>query len=183
MTILRTEVHIWLQVGNSSGSSTLSSSEPPAQIVGVGQNSVSLPTQFYPLLRQPYPSNYFPYNPYFPQYYMPHNATQFLGHGGFPQQASTGNIYLSPPTGAAGVKFPVPPMYKPGPLAANMTHFGNPSTYGSYGSSAVNYGLSAPVAPDSSVINEDLPAPELNEKNVHSTMNQVYCSNSLLTYL
>lgn len=183
MTILRTEGHIWLQVGNSSGSSTSSSSEPPAQIVGVGQNSVSVPTQFYPLLRQPYPSNYFPYNPYFPQYYMPHNATQFLGHGGFPQQASTGNIYLSPPPGAAGVKFPVPPMYKPGPLAANMTHFGIPSTYGSYGSSAVSYGLSAPVAPGSSVINEDLPAPELNEKNVHSTMNQVYYSNSLLTYL
>lgn len=168
------------EVGNSSISSTSGSSQPPAQTVGVGQNSITVPTQFYPLFRQPYPSNYFPYNPYFPQFYMPHNATQFLGHGGFPQQASTGNIYLSPPAASAGVKFPVPPMYKPGTFAANLTQFGIPSIYGSYGSSDVSYGHGATMASGSSISNEDLLAPELKEKNVPSTMKQVYYSNSLL---
>lgn len=100
---------------------------------------------------------------------MPHNAPQFLGHSGFPQQASTGNIYLPSPGAPAGVKFPVPQLYKPGNIPANLTHF-IPSGYGSYGSA---YGLGTAMAPGSSASNEDLAASELKEKNIYPTMKQV----------
>lgn len=104
---------------------------------------------------------------------MPHNAPQFLGHSGFPQQASTGNIYIPSPTAATGVKFPVPQLYKPGTIGGNLAHFGIPSGYGLYGSSAVGYGLGATITPGSSASNEDLSAPELKEKNICSTLKQV----------
>ncbi|XP_027170064.1 GBF-interacting protein 1-like isoform X2 [Coffea eugenioides] len=159
------------EVGNSPVPSTSGSSQPATQPFGVGQNSVAISPQLIPLLRQPYPSNYI-YNPYFPQLYLSHSAHQFLGHSGFAQQASTGNIYMPPPAAATGVKFPVPSMYKPGAIAGNMAQFGIPSGYGSYGSSAVGYGLGAAMTPGSSAGNEDLAAAELKEKNIYSTLKQ-----------
>ncbi|KAL3508342.1 hypothetical protein ACH5RR_027743 [Cinchona calisaya] len=155
------------EVGNSTVPSTGSS-----QPVGAGQNSVAVSPQLIPLLQQPYPSNYVPYNPYFPQLYVPHNAHQFLGHSGFAQHASTGNIYVPQPTAVTGVKYPVQPLYKPGNIAGNLAHFGIPSGYGSYGSSAVGYGLGATITAGSSASNEGLPEPELNETNIYSTLKQ-----------
>ncbi|THF95126.1 hypothetical protein TEA_016992 [Camellia sinensis var. sinensis] len=153
------------QSGNSSVSSTSDSKATATQ--PIGQSSIPISPPPFPVFRQPYPVNYFPFGAYFPPFYLAANAPQFLGHSGFPQQPSTGNVYLSPIVAAAagpGVKFSVP-QNKAGHNAGNLTHFGIPSGFGSYNPSlAVNSGSSAG--------NEDLTASELKENSVHTTVQQ-----------
>ncbi|CAL5405272.1 unnamed protein product [Camellia sinensis] len=154
-----------IQSGNSSVSSTSDSKATATQ--PIGQSSIPISPPPFPVFRQPYPVNYFPFGTYFPPFYLAANAPQFLGHSGFPQQPSTGNVYLSPIVAAAagpGVKFSVP-QNKAGHNAGNLTHFGIPSGFGSYNPSlAVNSGSSAG--------NEDLTASELKENSVHTTVQQ-----------
>ncbi|KAL2475978.1 GBF-interacting protein 1-like [Abeliophyllum distichum] len=157
-----------LQGGKSLVPSTTGSAPSVTQPAGIGQNSIAVSPQLFPFLRQPYPPNYIPYSPYFSQLYMtPPNAHQFLGNSGFPQQPSTGNIYMPPTAAAAGVKFPVPSLCKPGSVVGNLTHFGIPSGYGSYGASGVSYSPS--VATGNSANNNDIVGPDLKEKTIYST--------------
>ncbi|XP_011095579.1 GBF-interacting protein 1-like [Sesamum indicum] len=158
------------QGGNSLIPSTTASTPSMSQPRGIAQSSITVSPQLFPFLRQPYPPNYIPYSPYFSQLYMPpQNAHQLLSHSGFPQQHSAGNIYM-PPTAAAasGVKFPI---YKPGNIAGNLTHFGISSSYGSYGASGLGYGSSAALPPGTSS-NDDLTGSELKEKNIYSAIKQ-----------
>ncbi|KAL0443255.1 UNVERIFIED_CONTAM: hypothetical protein Slati_2048200 [Sesamum latifolium] len=159
------------QGGNSLIPSTTSSTPTMTQPRGIAQSSIAVSPQLFPFLRQPYPPNYIPYSPYFSQLYMPpQNAHQLLSHSGFPQQPSAGNIYM-PPTAAAaasGVKFPI---YKPGNIAGNLTHFGISSSYGSYGASGLGYGSSAALPPGTSS-SDDLTGSELKEKNMYSAIKQ-----------
>ncbi|XP_054818609.1 GBF-interacting protein 1-like isoform X2 [Prosopis cineraria] len=82
----------------------------------------SLPTapQSISFFRPPYPPNFFPYGPYYPPIYVS-PIHQYLNHNGFPQQPSTGNIYV--PAAAAGVKFPLQQL-KVGSNAGNTAHIG-----------------------------------------------------------
>lgn len=79
---------------------------------------------------------------------------------------------MSPSVTAAGVKLPLPSLYKPAAIAGNLNHFGIPTGYSSYGSSTVSYsGTPALVC---SASNENLAAPDLKEKNVYSMHKQVW---------
>ncbi|KAJ8532496.1 hypothetical protein K7X08_012419 [Anisodus acutangulus] len=164
------------QGGNSQAPSTLGSNPPVAQPIGLGQSSVSVPPHLFPLVRQPFPPNYIPYNPYIPHLYMPQSAHQFLGPSGFPQQPSATNFYMSPSVTPAGVKLPLPSLYKPAAIAGNLNHFAVPTGYNSYGSSAISYG--GTPAPVCSASNENLTASELKEKNVYSLQKQNEDSHS-----
>lgn len=160
-----------------------SGTPPPAtQPVGVRQSSLAVPPHLFPLFRQPYPPNYISYNPYLPHIYMPQNAHQFLGHNGFPQPPSTGNVYIPPAAAAPGVKFPVAPPYKPG-TNAGLTPLGILSGYASHGSSAVGFSPSAAMNPGSSAGPEELSASELKEKNLFSVVRQVGCNLFILMFL
>ncbi|XP_022877750.1 GBF-interacting protein 1-like isoform X2 [Olea europaea var. sylvestris] len=162
-----------LQGGKSQVPSTTGSDPLMTQPAGIGKNSIPVSPQMFPYLRHPYPPNCIPYNPYFSQLYMtPPNAHQFLGNSGFPQQPSTGNIYMPPTATAAGVKFPVPSLCKPGTVVGNLTHYGIPSGYGSYGASGVSYSPSAALAPGNSANNNDILGSELKEKTIYSTIKQ-----------
>ncbi|KAG2678286.1 hypothetical protein I3760_12G137000 [Carya illinoinensis] len=98
--------------------------------------------QSVPVLRQPYPHNFIPYGHYYHPFYMPH-LPQYLSHIGFPQQPSTGNVYLTPaPAAHAGVKSSLPQL-KP---EANA---------------AVTSGSSAGV--------EDLATSQLKENHIYTT--------------
>ncbi|CAI9756803.1 unnamed protein product [Fraxinus pennsylvanica] len=155
------------------GKSLVPSATSITQPAGIGQNSIPVSPQLFPYLRQPYPPNYIPYNPYFSQLYMtPPNAHQYLGNSGFPQHPSTGNIYMPPTANATGVKFPVHSLCKPGTVVGNLTHYGIPSGYGSYGASGVSYSPSAALAPGSSANNNDIVGSELKEKTIYSTIKQ-----------
>ncbi|KAK4715024.1 hypothetical protein R3W88_020931 [Solanum pinnatisectum] len=158
------------QGGNSQAPSTLGSNQPVAQPRGLGQSSVSVPPHLFPLVRQPFPPNYMPYNPYIPHLYMPQSAHQFLGPSGFPQQPSPTNFCMSPSVTAAGVKLPLPSLYKPAAIAGNLNHFGIPTGYSSYGSSTVSY--SGTPALVFSASNENLTTPDLKEKNAYSMHKQ-----------
>ncbi|XP_019196963.1 PREDICTED: GBF-interacting protein 1-like isoform X2 [Ipomoea nil] len=155
--------------GNSQAQSTSASTPPVSQPMGIGQSPVAVSPQLFPFLRQPYASNYFPYNPYLPPFYMPQSAHQFIGPSGFAQQPSTANIYMPPPS--TGVKFPVPPLYKPAAITGNLAHYGVPTGYSSYGSS-VGYGSSEAPASGGSTSSEELAAAQMNEKNIYSTLKQ-----------
>ena len=141
-------------------SSTSGSTPIASQPAGVGQSSIAASPPPFPVFRQPYPPNYFPFGPYFP-FYLASNAHQILGHGGFPQQPSIGNPYISPPAASPGVKFTVP-QSKPELNAGNPTQFGIPSGYGSYSPSHA-------VTSGSFTGNEDLSASELKNK-VYTTL-------------
>ncbi|OIT01451.1 PREDICTED: GBF-interacting protein 1-like isoform X1 [Nicotiana attenuata] len=156
--------------GNSQAPSMSCSNSSVAQPIGLAQSSVTVPPHLFPLVRQPFPPNYIPYNPYIPHLYMPQSAHQFLGPSSFPQQPSAANFYMSPSVTAAGVKLPLPSLYKPAAIAGNLNHFGVPTSYSSYGSSTVSY--SATTAPVCSASNDDLSASELKEKNVYSMQKQ-----------
>ncbi|GFS31731.1 flocculation protein [Actinidia rufa] len=147
--------------GNSLVSSTSGSTPTASQPAGLGQSSIAASPPPFPVFRQPYPPNYFPFGPYF-HFYLASNAHQILGHGGFPQHPSTGNPYLSPAAAAApGVKFTVPES-KSELNAVNPTQFGIPSGYGSYSPSHA-------VTSGSFTGNEDLTASELKTK-VYTTL-------------
>ncbi|KAK2991786.1 hypothetical protein RJ640_004883 [Escallonia rubra] len=157
------------QNGNSVVSSASDSTAPATQPAGIAQSSVAIPPHLFPFFRHPYSPNYFPYSHFYPHMYFPHSGHHFLGQSGFPQQPSTGNAYIPPAGAAQGVKFPVSSPFEQGSNAGNMTHFGIPSGYGSYGSSPVSYSPSTAVTPGSSASSEDLAASELKEKNVYLT--------------
>ncbi|KAK6149429.1 hypothetical protein DH2020_016954 [Rehmannia glutinosa] len=159
----------------AGGNSVLTTGTTPtmAQPRGIVQSSIAVSPQLFPFYRQPYPPNYIPYSPYFSQLYMPpQNVHQLLSHTGFPHQPSMGNIYM-PPTAAAaaasGAKFPIPPVYRPGNMAGNMTQFGISSGYGSYGSSGPGYGSGAALPTSSS---DDIAGSELKEMNMLSAIKQ-----------
>ncbi|KAK3021544.1 hypothetical protein RJ639_046492 [Escallonia herrerae] len=158
-----------LENGNSVVSSASDSTAPATQPAGISQSSVAIPPHLFPFFRHPYSPNYFPYSHFYPHMYFPHSGHHFLGQSGFPQQPSTGNAYIPPAGAAQGVKFPVSSPFEQGSNAGNMTHFGIPSGYGSYGSSPVSYSPSTAVTPGSSASSEDLAASELKEKNVYLT--------------
>ena len=146
-------------------SSTSGSTPTASQPAGLGQSSIAASPPPFPVFRQPYPPNYFPFGPYFP-FYLASNAHQILGHGGFPQQPSTGNPYLSPAAAAApGVKFTVP-QSKSELNAVNATQFGILSGYGSYSPSHA-------VTSGSFTGNEDLTASELKTK-VYTTLQVIF---------
>ncbi|KAH6778603.1 flocculation protein [Perilla frutescens var. hirtella] len=162
------------QGGNSNSNSVAQSSSTPSmtQPRGISQSSIAVSPQMFPFLRQTYPPNYIPYNPYFSQLYMPpQNTHQLLSHTAFPHQPSPGNMYMPPTAATSGVKFPVPPVYKPGNVAGNMTHYGISPGYGSYGTSGLGYGSSGPLPPQTSS-NDDMAPPELKDKNIYSTIKQ-----------
>ncbi|PSR85413.1 GBF-interacting protein [Actinidia chinensis var. chinensis] len=148
------------QSGNSLVSSTSGSTPIASQPAGVGQSSIAASPPPFPVFRQPYPPNYFPFGPYFP-FYFNSNAHQILVHGGFPQQPSIGNPYISPPAASPGVKFTVP-QSKPELNAGNPTQFGIPSGYGSYNPNHA-------VTSGSFTGNEDLTASESKNK-VYTTL-------------
>ncbi|VFQ97913.1 unnamed protein product [Cuscuta campestris] len=155
------------QGGNSQAQSTSGQTPPVSQPIGIGPSS-TLSHQVFPFLRQPYASNYFPYNPYLAPFYMPQTAQQFLGPSGFAQQPSTANIYMPP---SPGVKFPASPLYKSAAITGSLAHYGVPTGYSSYGSS-VGYSLSEAPTSGGSTSRGDLAAAQLNEKNIYSTLKQ-----------
>ncbi len=126
-----------------------------------------MPPQSVPVLRQPYPPNYFPYGGhYFHPYYMP-PIPQYLSHNGFPQQPSTGNVYLTPAP-APGVKTSLPQL-KPGTNAGNPAHIGL-----SFGGSfiappPVGYSPGSAVTSGSSTGIEDLSSSQMKENHVYTT--------------
>jgi hypothetical protein len=166
----------------SPGQTTAASTPTGAQVAAQSSITVTAPPHLFPYFQHPYPPNYFPYNPYFPHVIFSQNGHhQFLGHNGFPQQPSTGNVYMPPPTTAASAaatpagKLAVPPQYKLGPTPAGnlTTHLGIPyATYGGVGS-AVGYNPNVPaVISGSSASTEDTAASDLKEKSNHSAVPQ-----------
>ncbi|GAA0175775.1 hypothetical protein LIER_28887 [Lithospermum erythrorhizon] len=155
-----------LQASNSTAPSTSGSTPPVSQPSGLGQTSVALPPHLLPYLRQAYPSNLIPYNPYFSHLYMPHTAHQFLGHNILQQQPTTGNVYASS-AAAAGSKYTVPPILKTSSVGGNMTHYGVPSGYGSFGVSNVGYSSTPAFTSGSSNVTEDLMAADMKENNMY----------------
>ncbi|XP_057466416.1 GBF-interacting protein 1-like isoform X1 [Actinidia eriantha] len=152
------------QTGNSLVSSTMVSTTTAPQTAGVGQSSIAVSQPHFPVFRQPYPPNYFPFYPYFPPFYLAPNAQQFLGHSGFPQQPSIENVYLSPAAAAPGVKFSFP-QGKLGITAGNLAQFGVPSAYNSYNPSPA-------VTSGSSAGNEDIVSSVLKENSLPTMAQQ-----------
>ncbi|GFZ07353.1 hypothetical protein Acr_19g0002900 [Actinidia rufa] len=149
--------------GNSLVSSTMVSTTTAPQTAGVGQSSIAVSQPHFPVFRQPYPPNYFPFCPYFPPFYLAPNAQQFLGHSGFPQP-SIENVYLSPAAAAQGVKFSFP-QSKLGITAGNLAQFGVPSAYSSYNPSPV-------VTSGSPAGNEDIVSSVLKENSLPTMAQQ-----------
>jgi hypothetical protein len=89
---------------------------------------------------------------------------QFLGHNGFPQQPSAGNMYL--PAAAAGIKFPLP-QFKAGANTGNMAHLGIPS--GSYITPPVGFAPGPTVNTGSSARTEDIAVSQLKENQIYTT--------------
>ncbi|XP_047333989.1 GBF-interacting protein 1-like isoform X2 [Impatiens glandulifera] len=155
--------------GGNSG--VLSTTGPSPQ-----QNSLSATQQPLPVYRQPagmhithYPSNYIPYAPYYPPFYVPPTALhQFLGNNVFPQQPQVGNIYRgTPPPGTAN-KYPFS-QYKPGTGPGNSNNHGGgvPGSFGSYGSSPVGFNPSSGSTAANSTAGGDFTAQQYKENNVY----------------
>lgn len=87
---------------------------------------------------------------------------QYLNHNGFPQQPSTGNIYV-PAAAAAGVKFPVQQL-KAGANTGNAAHIG--ISPGSFISPPVGYAPNQAVNSGNLTGNEDLTMSQLKENHV-----------------
>lgn len=151
---------------NSLAMSTSSSTPPPAQSIGAGQNSVAVSPPPVALFRQPYPPNYVPYGHYFSPYYVPPTMHQYFGHTAFAPPLPPGNMYLTPPAAAAGMKISPTP-YKPGANTGNQAPVGVPSGYGAYGSSQVGFNPNASVTSGNSSSTEDLVPSSLKENNVY----------------
>ncbi|XP_021740758.1 GBF-interacting protein 1-like isoform X2 [Chenopodium quinoa] len=154
-------------VSNSLSSTAVSTSvsTPPPTQSDAGQSSVAVSPQPIPLFRHPYPPNYIPYSHYFSPYYVPPTMHQYYGHTAFPQPLPTGNMYLPPPTAAAGMK--LSPHFKPGSSTGNQVPLGVPSGYGAYSTAQVAYSQNAAAAATSGNSNgEDLGSPALKENNI-----------------
>ncbi|XP_057473501.1 GBF-interacting protein 1-like isoform X1 [Actinidia eriantha] len=149
---------------NSLVSSTMGSTTTAPQTAGVGQSSIAVSPRQFPVFRQPYPPNYYPFFPYSPPFYLVPNAQQYLGHSGFPQQPSIGNVYLSPAAAAPGVKFSFP-QGKLGITAGNLAQFGVPSAY--------NLDSPSPaVTSGSSAGNKDIASSALKENSIPTMVEQ-----------
>ncbi|MED6219796.1 hypothetical protein PIB30_039008 [Stylosanthes scabra] len=152
----------------SSPAVTSPSPTPPLQ------SSIPVPPQSVSLFRPPYPANFFPYGHYYPPIYLS-PIHQFLSHNGFPQQPSTGNMYLptaaaaAAAAAAAGIKFPLP-QFKAGANTGNSAHIGIPS--GSYINPPVGYAPSPAVNAGSSAGNEVLSVSQLKENHIYTTAQQ-----------
>ncbi|KAL2925541.1 GBF-interacting protein 1 [Bienertia sinuspersici] len=158
------------QVSNSLGGSSLAmsasaSTPPPTQSAGAGQSSVAVSPQPIPVFRQPYPPNFVPYSHYFP-FYPPPTMHQYFGHTAFPPPIPTSNMYLPPPTAAAGMKIS-PAHFKPGTNTGNQAPVGLPSGYGAYSTSQVGYNQNANLNSGNSIIGEDLGPPAIKENNMY----------------
>ena len=93
---------------------------------------------------------------------------QYLGHNGFPQQPSTGNVYLTQASvPAAGVKSSLPQL-KPGANAGNPNHIGLPFA-GSFIAPPVGYNPGSAVTSGSSTGIEDLASSQLKENHIYTT--------------
>ncbi|KAI6690771.1 hypothetical protein NL676_027599 [Syzygium grande] len=146
-----------------NGNATALSSPSPAT-TPTPQSTVAVSPQPVPIFRQPYPVNYFPYGHYIPPYYMP-PMHQFIGHNGFTQQPSAGNLYLPPAVTAQGIKYSFP-SFKPGSTAPPV---GIPSGYAAYGSTPIGYNPSPAVTSGTSTVNEDHVTNQLKESHPYST--------------
>ncbi|MED6218584.1 hypothetical protein PIB30_028022 [Stylosanthes scabra] len=149
----------------SSPAVTSPSQTPPLQ------SSIPVPPQSVSLFRPPYPANFFPYGHYYPPIYLS-PIHQYLSHNGFPQQASTGNMYLptaAAAAAAAGIKFPLP-QFKAGANTGNSAHIGIPS--GSYINPPVGYAPNPTVNAGSSAGNEVLSVSQLKENHIYTTAQQ-----------
>lgn len=146
---------------NGNAPPALSSPSPTS--TPTPQSTVAVSPQPVPIFRQPYPLNYFPYGHYLPSYYMP-QMHQLIGHNGFTQQPSAGNLYLPQAVAPQGIKYSYP-SYKPGSTA---TPIGIPSAYATYGSTAVGYNPSPTVTSGASTINEDQVTNQLKENHPYS---------------
>lgn len=126
----------------------------------------SVPPQSVPVLRQPYPANFIPYGHYYHPFYMP-PIHQYLSHNGFPQQPSTGNVYLTPAPNASatGVKSSLPQL-KPGANAGNPAHIG---IFGSSFAPPVGHNPGSAVTSGSSTGIEDLSSSQMKENHVYTT--------------
>jgi len=123
-----------------------------------------VPPQSVPFLRQPYPL--IPYGHYYHPFYIP-QMHQYLGHNGFPQQPSPGNVYLTPASlAAAGVKSSLPQL-KPGANAGNPNHIGLPFG-GSFIAPPVGYSPVSAVTSGSSTGIEDLATSQLKENHIYT---------------
>jgi hypothetical protein len=92
---------------------------------------------------------------------------QYLGHNGFPQQPSPGNVYLTPASlAAAGVKSSLPQL-KPGANAGNPNHIGLPFG-GSFIAPPVGYSPVSAVTSGSSTGIEDLATSQLKENHIYT---------------
>ncbi|ONK79339.1 uncharacterized protein A4U43_C01F5360 [Asparagus officinalis] len=157
------------QTPQEGGNSLVLSSTGPAPLVTAGmmQTSLAVSQQSLPVFRQPpgvhlphYAPNYLPYSQYFSPFYIPSPSMHpFLSNAAFPQQPPTGNIYPAPGApGAAPVKYSIS-QYKPASNAANPSHIGVPTGYGTYNPSA--------VTSSSSTGTEDLASSQYKENNVY----------------
>lgn len=112
---------------------------------------------------------------------MPH-LHQYLSHIGFPQQPSTGNVYLTPaPVAHPGVKSSLP-QSKPEANTGNPNHIGL-SFGGSFIPPPVGYGPGSAVTSGSSAGIED-PTSQLKEKHIYTTGPLVgFLSQPLLLFI
>lgn len=144
-----------------------SQAQSPASLASPAPRSIPLSPHSYPLFRQTYPHNFFPYSQYISPIYMP-PIHQFLGHNGFPPQPSNGNMFLPPSAAAAaGIKYSLP-QFKPGTNVGNPTYVGIQSG-SSFITTPVGYAPASAVLSGSSMDNEDIVASQLKESQIYTT--------------
>ncbi|KAI6673461.1 hypothetical protein NL676_001367 [Syzygium grande] len=164
--------------GNSLVLSTAGPTPLVTQAAGLMQSSIAMTQQPLPVFRTPtgvhmapYPPNYIPYGHYFPPFYVPPPAIQFL-NGAFAQQHQAASLFPAPPTAAASaIKYPLP-QYKTAGNTGNPTHVGVPIGYGPYGSSAAGYNSGSAATAGNSNTNEELGASQFKENNMYITGQQ-----------
>jgi len=118
------------------------------------------------LFRQPFPANYIPYSHYYSPFYVPPTVHQYFGHTAFPPPLPTGNVYLTQPVAAAGMKISPAP-YKLGANTGNQVPTGLPPGYGTYSSLQVAVTPNGAVTSGNSSSVEDLMPSALKENNVY----------------
>ncbi|KAJ8432579.1 hypothetical protein Cgig2_026627 [Carnegiea gigantea] len=152
--------------GSSPPVSTSASTPPPTHSAAV-QNSVPMSPQPIALFRQPFPANYIPYSHYYSPFYVPPTVHQYFGHTAFPPPLPTGNVYLTPPAAAAGMKISPAP-YKLGANTGNHVPAGLPPGYGTCSSLQVPVSPNVAVTSGNSSSTEDLMPSALKENNVYA---------------
>ncbi|KAK4275288.1 hypothetical protein QN277_018400 [Acacia crassicarpa] len=146
----------------SANSHSVSSPSPSPSPTPPLQSSLPTAPQPISFFRPPYPPNFIPY-PYYPPIYVS-PIHQYINHNGFPQQPSTGNIYV--PAAAPGIKFPLQQL-KAGANTGNTAHIG--ISPGSFISPPVGYAPNQTVNSGNLPGNEDLAMSQLKENHVFTT--------------